>query len=352
MILLLRILIVFLVALLPFSNTYADYLEVRRSATIKTEPRGDVQIIEKVQKGTYLELLDQGQQSNGYYHVKAVSVAETGWIYRTLVRRHSGDIPQPATEAVRQNPLADPTLTLTDEQRTFAARHLRIGKPQAVYERVREGYVLAQDGRLKIPLWVQYELSQEDLQGTATRTDDFRPDTSIPFGYRSELSDYSGSGFDRGHMAPAADMTRSEQVMSESFFLPNMGPQVGIGFNRHIWRYLESAVRGWVEQRGTLTIITGPIFAVEGSIVTYLVIGEGHVAVPTHFYKIIVDANDPNNVEALAFVMPNENLSGREYSEFLTSIDEIEVSTGLDFLSALPDDVQNRVESQTPASAW
>ena len=73
---------------------------------------------------------------------------------------------------------------------------------------------------------------------------------------------------------------------------------------------------------------------------------------PTHFYKIIVDAIDPNNVEGLAFVMPNENLSGHEYSEFLTSIDQIEAATGLDFLSALPVDVQERVESIAAGTVW
>ena len=79
----------------------------------------------------------------------------------------------------------------------------------------------------------------------------------------------------------------------------------------------------WVEQRGTLTIITGPIFAVEGDRLSYKVIGGNHVAVPTHFYKIIVDAKSPDSLEALAFMLPNENLSGHCYSEFLTTIDEI-----------------------------
>lgn len=91
---------------------------------------------------------------------------------------------------------------------------------------------------------MQYELSADELDGTASRSDDFRADSSIPFGYRAELDDYSGSGFDRGHMAPAGDMKRSRKVMSESFFLSNMSPQVGIGFNRHIWKNLEEAVRG------------------------------------------------------------------------------------------------------------
>jgi endonuclease G len=260
-------------------------------------------------------------------------------------------VPPPA--ASDTDPLGDPTVVLTAEQRRYAARHLRLGKPQAVYERVREGYVLAQDGRLKIPLWVQYELSPSEARGTVERTEDYRPDMSVPSGSRAELADYRNSGFDRGHMAPAADMKRSRDVMSESFLLSNMSPQVGIGFNRDVWADLEAAIRGWVEQRGTLTIITGPIFDVgTDNMVTYRVIGQGNVAVPTDFYKIIVDANDPDNVEALAFKLPNERLSGRDFREFLTAIDEIEAATGLDFLSALPADVQDEVESQAAPEAW
>jgi len=334
------------------SFTYGDYLEVRRSATIKAEPQSGSAIIDHVAPGTYLELLDGGEQMDGYYHVHSVSLGQPGWIYRTLVRRHPGEIPLPEPEAVVAAPLTDPTVHMTAEQRGYAARHLRLGKPQAVYERVREGYVLAHDARLKIPLWVQYQLSPEELLGTSERSDDFRPDTSIPFGFRAELEDYSGSDFDRGHMAPAADMRRSDRVMSDSFLLSNMAPQVGSGFNRHIWANLEAAVRGWVEQRGTLTVIIGPVFAVESNRVTFDVIGDSHVAVPTHFYKIVVDANDPDNPEALAFLLPNRSLSGQHYSQYLRSIDEIEAATGLDFLSALPVAVQQNLESQPAPAIW
>lgn len=343
--------ITFLVCL-PFSTIYGDYLEVQRSAYIKTAPTGNAEAIEHVDTGIRLKLLNEGQQTNGYYNIQALSTSQSGWIYRTLVRRYPGDIPEPVPEGQVENPLADPTLNLSPEQIRYANRHLRLGKPQAVYERVRLGYVLAQDARLKVPLWVQYELNVNDLNGPANRTDDFRPDTSIPNGYRSELSDYSGRGYDRGHIAPAGDMTRSQQVMSESFFLSNMSPQVGIGFNRQIWKDLEEAIRGWVEQRRTLTIIIGPVFAVEGNKVSYDVIGSNHVAVPTHFFKIIVDTNSQGNLEALAFLMPNVNLSGRHYTEFLTSIDEIEKATGLDFLSAVPVDQQNALESREMGRVW
>jgi endonuclease G len=153
-------------------------------------------------------------------------------------------------------------------------------------------------------------------------------------------------------MAPAEDMSRSERIMSESFLLANMAPQVGVGFNRHIWAYLEADIRGWVQQRGALTIITGPVFAKEQDRVSYQVIGDNCVAVPTHFFKIVVDAHDPGNPQALAFKLPNQSLTGRKLNEFLTSVDEIERLTGLDFLSALPAATQVRVESQTATSLW
>ncbi len=335
-------LLFFLVA--AVSMAFGDYLEVSRSATIKAEPVGGSTIIARVSPDTYLHLLDEGRQTNGYYHVYHSTPGQAGWIYRTLVRRHSGDFPVPG--------IGMATTELTTQQEGFATRHLRLGQPRAVFELVREGYVLAADARLKIPLWVQYELSPDDLNGPVERSNDFRSDTSIPIGSRAELADYRGSGLDRGHQAPAADMNRSESVMSQSFLLSNMSPQVGIGFNRQVWRYLEDAVRGWVQQRGPLTIITGPVFSATGDSVRYRLIGSNRVAVPTHFFKIVVDSNNPDNIEALAFLLANSNLSGHNYNEFLTTIDAIEASTGLDFLSALPVTIQQQVESYLPDSVW
>ena len=334
------------------SVSYGDYLEVSRRASVKAEPRSGAEIIERVEARTHIELLNQGRQENGYYQVRAPGTHEIGWIYRTFVRRYYGDMPDLPTEESIIRSLADPTLRITPEKRRYAVRHLSIGKPQAVYERVREGYVVGQDGRLKIPVWVQYELGRGDLMGTAGRKNDFRPDASISYRYRAETEDYEDSGFDRGHMAPAGDMKRSEKVMSESFLLSNMAPQVGEGFNQNIWRYLEAAVRGWVQERGRLTIITGPIFAIEDNSVSYQVIGENNVAVPTHFYKIVVDNNDPDNVEALAFMMPNDNLSDENYRDYLTTINRIELATGIDFLSALPAAVQDAVESTEAQTVW
>ena len=140
--------------------------------------------------------------------------------------------------------------------------------------------------------------------------------------------------------------------MSESFFLSNMSPQVGVGFNRGLWRNLEESIRGWVQQRGTLTIITGPIFEVADDRVNYQVIGRNSVAVPNAFYKIVVENQADGEREILAFMIPNEDVRGRDLDEFLVSVDDIEVATGLDFLSALPDDEERDIESQAAENLW
>lgn len=335
-------------ALLPCAAR-ADYLEVRRSVSLKAGPASGAAILLKLDVGDYLALL-QDEKENGYYYAQLYSGGPAGWVYQTFVRRYPGDVPP--GDPLPEDPLDDPTLHLTSGQQVFAARHLEIGKPQAVYERVREGYVTAVDARLKIPVWVQYQLSPEDLYGPGERKNNFRPDTSIPRNARARLLDYERSGFDRGHMAPAADMKRNQAVMDESFAMSNMSPQIGVGFNRQIWSNLEDAVRGWVEQRGILTIITGPIFAAHGDSVRYRVIGNNRVAVPTAFYKIVVDHDTPGETEVLAFRMPNRDLSGHQINEFLVSVDDLEAETGLDFLSALPDEEERRVEDNPASDVW
>ncbi len=99
-------------------------------------------------------------------------------------------------------------------------------------------------------------------------------------------------------------------------------------------------------------VITGPIFESTGDQVNYRVIGRDRVAVPTHFFKIVVDTHDKDHLDALAFMLPNKNLAGRNYGEFLVSIREIEARTGLNFLSALPLEVQSGLESRKADRVW
>ena len=199
----------------------------------------------------------------------------------------------------------------------------------------RDGYLLSHNNERKVPDWVLESLVPERFQGSGDRDrSQFAPDPNLPQGQRAELTDYAGSGYDRGHMAPAADMKYSQAVMDQSFYLSNMAPQVGIGFNRHIWARLEDQVRIWTERRGKLVVITGPIFGADR-------IGQNGVALPTHFYKIVYE---PARRRAIALMLPNEKIRGNDLRPFVISIDDIEEFTGLDFLPDLPDSVEPRIE--------
>lgn len=210
----------------------------------------------------------------------------------------------------------------------------------------RLGYLLAHDAQHKLPNWVAYHVTREHIQmGNVPRSDDFRPDPDLDAGSRSELKDYKRSGFDRGHMAPAAAFKWSERTMSESFLLSNMAPQVGIGFNRHIWARLEANVRTWAVARGELYVITGPIY----DPAALKQIGTNKVSVPSHFYKVIFD---PIRVEAIAFILPNKKLQTSQLPTFIVNVDHVEAKSGLDFLAGLEDSVEALVEAKTQPAMW
>lgn len=341
--------LIFAAILCLCAPTWADYAEVRRVAIVRTEASSDSLILFRAQPGQNLVLVNPSEgQTNGYYRIQSPNGLGEGFVHRSRVRLHRGS-PTTSTVSGAQS----------------EAEHLRLGRPMAEVVLRREAYVVGLDARLKIPAWVQYTLTREDLGGTAVRRDDYRRDWDPPVPAQPTLEDYAGSGVDRGHMAPAEDMTRSDEVMSESFLLTNMSPQMA-SFNRGRWKVLESDVRDWVKDRGELTVIMGPIFDViereEGAdtdapinysgTVTYHVIGEGAVAVPTAFFKVVVDVTTPNEPKAIAFIMPNRSLADRDLEEFLVSIDEIERRTGLDLLSAMPEDVQNVLEREPADALW
>lgn len=209
----------------------------------------------------------------------------------------------------------------------------------------RTGFALAHDETKKAPLWVAQRMTPERLVNRVSRRDRFAPDPELPKGKRAELDDYRNSGYDRGHMAPAADMRWSAQAMEESFYLSNMAPQVGPGMNRGIWSDIESTIRKWVASRGELFIYTGPIY----DTLTPSRIGPNQVAVPTHFYKVVFD---PVRVDTIAFVVPNAPQPNRRIEEFITSVRDIETRTGLNFLSNINPAVQRLIEEAVAAGLW
>lgn len=226
------------------------------------------------------------------------------------------------------------------------SEHVRYGAPSHSGDLLcRTAYALSHNPVRKTADWVAYHLTAEHVHGTEKRSGDFRPDTDLAPNKRAELSDYKGSGYDRGHMAPAAAMNWSPQVMSESFLLSNMAPQVGNKMNRGIWRILEEKVRNWTDKRTETYVVTGNIYDKNPPDV----IGSNKVAVPTHCYKVIFD---PVRVEAIAFIVPNTTSEVSELPNFIVSVDEVEQRTGLDFLSELDDQVENIVESKVQPAMW
>lgn len=198
----------------------------------------------------------------------------------------------------------------------------------------RESYTVGYDYDRKIPSWVAYRLTPDSVNKKFKRSNKFKPDSEIPVKYRSMLSDFKGSGYDRGHMAASATVDSSYNAMSESFLLSNMTPQLP-GLNRQGWRYLESYIREWTNERGELYVATGVLF--EGP---HKIIGNG-VYVPTHFYKVVFDSV---SMDAIAFIVPHKAISKSELPGFIVSVDEVELRSGLDFNSLLDDAVEDDIE--------
>ena len=207
------------------------------------------------------------------------------------------------------------------------------------------GYTLSYNEEYELPSWVAYELTRDEVLGNAAeREDDFRADPLIPTGSAS-LDDYRGSGYDRGHMAAAADFKWSEEAMSDTFYLSNMAPQEP-SFNRGIWADLEAVARTAAYDNGSICIVTGPVLT-DGP---YETIGENEVAVPKQFYKVFLDYTEPE-LKAIGFVLPNEG-SDRSLKSYAMAVDDVERITGLDFYPALPDDAEAEIESAFSTSDW
>ena len=216
------------------------------------------------------------------------------------------------------------------------------GKADTIID--RPGYALGYIEYHEQPAWVIYIMTKtEATTKVAKRTNKFRSDPEIPTG-SATTGDYRRSGYDRGHLAPAADMAFSGQTMADSFFMSNMSPQKP-AFNRGIWKDLEALVRSFAITERKIVVVTGPILPKEKTVT----IGANKVTVPTHYYKVIFDLTPPQKM--IAFILPNEG-SDKLLREFAVSVDAVEKATGLDFFSKLPKEKQKQLESSFSIRAW
>lgn len=206
-------------------------------------------------------------------------------------------------------------------------------------------YTVSYDSRNKIPRWVAYELTSEELVGTATRKGkSFRPDerAGVP---QADNNDYRNSGWTRGHLAPAGDFKWDDSAMNDTFYYTNCCPQ-SEALNTGSWQKLENRVRNWAEMFGEVYIITGPIIgsAENGSI------GVNQVTVPDAFFKAVL-TREGESYQAVAFILENSSAS-QSYTNCCLSVNELEDIIGIDLFPSLDDSIEEAVESTFNKRFW
>lgn len=234
------------------------------------------------------------------------------------------------------------------------AAFFKYGFPGPVHDMATHmEFVSVYDRQTRNPYYVVEHITPESLRKGDTNGDRknsvFKEDESIPAKFRALLRDYFRSGYDRGHQAPAADAKFSQMAMDETFFLSNMSPQVGAGFNRDYWAHLEDFCRRLTKEYRSVRIVTGPLYLPkkcdDGKYrVTYEVIGNPpNIAVPTHFFKLVVGEKSvkrdamSEEIAVAAFVLPNAIIPNEvPLKSFEVPVESLERSSGLEFLKSVP----------------
>jgi len=226
----------------------------------------------------------------------------------------------------------------------IAISNLELPRPKPFDQRINHtGYALSFNKTYQIADWVAYELTAAETVKVVERNDHFVPDPLLTSCNISN-ADYKNSGYDRGHLAPAADMEYSRQTMIESFYLSNMAPQ-NKSFNRGIWSKLEAQVRQWAKDNKAVYVVTGTVLTLG-----LPTIGHSGLAVPEFFYKVILDYTEPD-IKGIAFIIANQG-SNMPLQQFAVTIDSVEKVTGTDFFFQLPDDQEGIIESTVDLSHW
>ncbi|KAJ1917315.1 nuclease [Mycoemilia scoparia] len=234
-------------------------------------------------------------------------------------------------------------LVRRQEDSGTAQEILKYGNPGPISDfREHVSYVMSYNRMLRNPNWVAEHLTKEKLKNNGGDRSDsnFHEDASIPEEFRALLKDYYRSGYDRGHMVPAADAKVSQEAMNETFLLSNMAPQVGRGFNRDYWAHFEEFIRRLTDSFEDVYCITGPLYLPQQDptnkkwYTKYEVIGNPpNIAVPTHFYKVVlVKRKSESSVAIGGFVLPNAQIdNAKPLTDFSVPIEHIEKAAGLNF---------------------
>ena len=196
--------------------------------------------------------------------------------------------------------------------------------------------------------WSAYELTADELVKNASRSNDFRQDDMIST-QSATPADYKGSGYDRGHLTPAADMAFDELAMSETFYMSNMSPQAP-QLNRGVWKHLEAQIRTWASRFGKVYVVSGPVLDKPAS--DYAAIGTNKVSVPEYYYKtVLAPSEDGMTVLAIGFIIPNQKCEDSFWS-YAVPVDKVEQATGLDFYALLDDRIEDAAEASADTAPW
>ena len=208
-------------------------------------------------------------------------------------------------------------------------------------------YTLSFNTEHNNPNWVAWELTREEVNGQGRRANDFKPDSILKEQYRVTEKDYSGSGYDRGHMCPAGDNKWDAHAMSESFYMSNMCPQ-NHELNSRWWDALERQCRHWARREGSIYIVCGPIY---DSNRKQKKIGREHkVTVPDAFFKCVLSLK-PGQEKGIGFIYKN-NEKTQIMDSVAVSIDSVEQVTGYDFFNNIDKKIEKRVEAQCNLKTW
>lgn len=231
--------------------------------------------------------------------------------------------------------------TTQDKSTSTSVNHLPKAQEKEYPIISYSGYEVMYNPEYKIPRWVKYELLASETDGEWSRKGlKFTPDPSVSFPQADDY-DYRGSGWSRGHMAPAADFKWSSTAMIETFYFTNCCPQ-NLELNSGQWSTLEKKVREWANRYGSLTVYTGPIVLDNA----YGTIGYNKVVVPDAFFKAILAGE-----QSIAFVMYNHN-NNENIQKCAMSVDDLEALTGIDFFAEQVDDFENQVEATYNLRNW
>ena len=206
------------------------------------------------------------------------------------------------------------------------------------------GFTVSYVAKHHLSEWVAYRLIDSMIVGGAERSNKFVSDPDLPNG-SADPKMYAKSGYDKGHLCPAADMKYSSEAMQETFYTSSIAPQLP-RLNRIAWKHLEEQVRSWAKLYGALIIVTGPVLRDSLPFIGTT----QHISIPEYFYKIVLD-NAPSHRKAIGFIMPNREC-GADLSASAVSVDSVEALTHLDFFATLSDSVQSVLKSHCDTKVW